>query len=111
MIAKLPEWSPKSPNWLSKIMPAWRYHQDFAKFPLNHHYNDALIVLGGGVGTSVSERCHLHEDQAQDVLDRPVVEKTATSRAALDAHPSTSPFGVVQRTRKLDYSGMEPGRL
>ncbi|GFS56021.1 transposable element Tcb1 transposase [Trichonephila clavipes] len=26
-----------------------------------------------------SERCHLHEDQAQDALDRPVVEKTATS--------------------------------
>ncbi|GFW96121.1 transposable element Tcb2 transposase [Trichonephila clavipes] len=24
----------------------------------------------GGVGTSGSERCHLHEDQAQDVLDR-----------------------------------------
>ncbi|GFY14135.1 uncharacterized protein TNCV_3613241 [Trichonephila clavipes] len=33
----------------------------------------------GGVGTSGSERCHLHEDQAQDTLDRPVVEKTTTS--------------------------------
>ncbi|GFV13360.1 uncharacterized protein TNCV_3615611 [Trichonephila clavipes] len=31
--------------------------------------------------------------------------------AALDAHPSTPPFGVVPRTRKLDCSGMEPGRL
>ncbi|GFW46668.1 transposable element Tcb1 transposase [Trichonephila clavipes] len=31
------------------------------------------------VGTSGSERCYLHEDQAQDALDRPVVEKTATS--------------------------------
>ncbi|GFX47681.1 uncharacterized protein TNCV_699351 [Trichonephila clavipes] len=31
--------------------------------------------------------------------------------AALDAHPSTSPFGVVPRARKLDCSGMEPGRL
>ncbi|GFS67459.1 hypothetical protein TNCV_1610381 [Trichonephila clavipes] len=30
------------------------------------------------VGTSGSERYHLHEDQAQDALDRPVVEKTAT---------------------------------
>ncbi|GFW49888.1 transposable element Tcb1 transposase [Trichonephila clavipes] len=30
---------------------------------------------------SGSERCHLHEDQAQDALDRPVVEKTATSGA------------------------------
>ncbi|GFV62488.1 transposable element Tcb1 transposase [Trichonephila clavipes] len=33
------------------------------------------------VGTSVSERCHLHEDQAQDAIDRPVVEKTVTPRA------------------------------
>ncbi|GFS52548.1 hypothetical protein TNCV_4851921 [Trichonephila clavipes] len=32
-----------------------------------------------GVGTSGSERCHLHEDQAQDALDRPVVQNTATS--------------------------------
>ncbi|GFU42089.1 hypothetical protein TNCV_3197441 [Trichonephila clavipes] len=39
----------------------------------------ALIVLVGGVGTSGSERCHLHEDQTQDSLDRPVVAKTATS--------------------------------
>ncbi|GFV03285.1 hypothetical protein TNCV_4018821 [Trichonephila clavipes] len=31
--------------------------------------------------------------------------------AALDAHPSTPPFGVVPRSRKLDCSGMEPGRL
>ncbi|GFV30262.1 uncharacterized protein TNCV_97371 [Trichonephila clavipes] len=30
-------------------------------------------------GTNGSERCHLHEEQAQDALDRPVVEKTATS--------------------------------
>ncbi|GFX54199.1 transposable element Tcb1 transposase [Trichonephila clavipes] len=39
----------------------------------------ALIVLGGGVETSGSERCYLHDDQAQDALDRPVVKKTATS--------------------------------
>ncbi|GFW01184.1 transposable element Tcb1 transposase [Trichonephila clavipes] len=31
------------------------------------------------VVTSGSERYHLHENQAQDALDRPVVEKTATS--------------------------------
>ncbi|GFS47167.1 uncharacterized protein TNCV_2053381 [Trichonephila clavipes] len=31
------------------------------------------------IGTSGSERCHLHDDQLQDALDRPVVEKTATS--------------------------------
>ncbi|GFW91190.1 transposable element Tcb2 transposase [Trichonephila clavipes] len=34
------------------------------------------------VEISGSERCHLHEDQAQDTLDRPVVKKTATSGAA-----------------------------
>ncbi|GFY14054.1 hypothetical protein TNCV_3274861 [Trichonephila clavipes] len=31
--------------------------------------------------------------------------------AALDAHPSTPPFGVVPRTGKLYCSGMEPGCL
>ncbi|GFV77625.1 transposable element Tcb2 transposase [Trichonephila clavipes] len=31
--------------------------------------------------------------------------------AGLDAHPSTPPFGVVPRKRKLDYSGMKPTRL
>ncbi|GFW13538.1 hypothetical protein TNCV_1210041 [Trichonephila clavipes] len=29
----------KSPNWSPKITPTWLYRQDFAKFPLNHHYN------------------------------------------------------------------------
>ncbi|GFV41653.1 hypothetical protein TNCV_3628041 [Trichonephila clavipes] len=33
---------------------------------------------GGGVGTSGSEGCHLHEDQAHDALNRPVIEKTST---------------------------------
>ncbi|GFU59017.1 transposable element Tcb2 transposase [Trichonephila clavipes] len=33
----------------------------------------------GGIGTSGSEICHLHEDQTQDALDRPVVEKTTIS--------------------------------
>ncbi|GFV75840.1 transposable element Tcb2 transposase [Trichonephila clavipes] len=32
--------------------------------------------LIASVGTSGSKRCHVHEDQAQDALDRPVVEKT-----------------------------------
>ncbi|GFU02490.1 hypothetical protein TNCV_620761 [Trichonephila clavipes] len=34
-------------------------------------------------GTSGSERCHLHNDNAQDALDRPVVEKTTTSQLKL----------------------------
>ncbi|GFU17533.1 transposable element Tcb2 transposase [Trichonephila clavipes] len=33
------------------------------------------------------------------------------SRCQLRVLPLTSPFGVVPRTRKLDCSGMEPGRL
>ncbi|GFV40145.1 transposable element Tcb1 transposase [Trichonephila clavipes] len=33
----------------------------------------------GSFGTSRPEGCHLHEDQAQDAPDRPVVEKPATS--------------------------------
>ncbi|GFU56301.1 uncharacterized protein TNCV_582351 [Trichonephila clavipes] len=32
-----------------------------------------------GDGTRGSERCHLHEDQARDIFDRSVIEKTATS--------------------------------
>ncbi|GFV70058.1 transposable element Tcb1 transposase [Trichonephila clavipes] len=31
------------------------------------------------VGASESEICHLHEDQAQNTLDRLVIEKTTTS--------------------------------
>ncbi|GFX27331.1 uncharacterized protein TNCV_3341431 [Trichonephila clavipes] len=37
-----------------------------------------VLIPFGGVGTSGSERCHLHEDQAQNALDKPVVEKTTT---------------------------------
>ncbi|GFU10982.1 transposable element Tcb2 transposase [Trichonephila clavipes] len=33
---------------------------------------------------SGSETCHFHEDQAQDTLDRPVVEKTGTSLSSED---------------------------
>ncbi|GFU10328.1 transposable element Tcb1 transposase [Trichonephila clavipes] len=50
-----------------------------------------------GVGTNRSERCHLHEDQAQDALNRPVVEKpphrkkcTCTANYFIGHHPGTS---------------------
>ncbi|GFX00883.1 transposable element Tcb2 transposase [Trichonephila clavipes] len=48
----------------------------------------------GGVRTNRSERCHLYEDQAQDALDRPVVEKTATTQTRtancfIGRHPGT----------------------
>ncbi|GFT06979.1 transposable element Tcb1 transposase [Trichonephila clavipes] len=42
-------------------------------------YKTGNQSLFEGVETSGSERCHLHEDQAHDALDRPVVKKTATS--------------------------------
>ncbi|GFT12291.1 hypothetical protein TNCV_4005471 [Trichonephila clavipes] len=37
---KSPNWPP---TWSPKMMPTWLYHQDFAKFLLNRHYN----VRGG----------------------------------------------------------------
>ncbi|GFV16216.1 hypothetical protein TNCV_3379801 [Trichonephila clavipes] len=37
------------------------------------------FLWNGSVGTSESERSHLHEGQAQDAFHKPVVEKTATS--------------------------------
>ncbi|GFV69293.1 transposable element Tcb1 transposase [Trichonephila clavipes] len=46
-----------------------------------------------------SARCHLHEDQAQDALDRPVVEKTATS-AAIQAQVAHS-LGVPVSSRTI----------
>ncbi|GFV58311.1 transposable element Tcb1 transposase [Trichonephila clavipes] len=86
--------------------------------------------------TSESERCYLHEDQAQVTLDSPVVKKTATSSemhaystcvfsnhtkrldeehfgsgAALDTYRSKPPFGVVPRPSKLNCSGMDTCRL
>ncbi|GFW83637.1 uncharacterized protein TNCV_2204861 [Trichonephila clavipes] len=76
-----------------------------AKRVANQLSHSDLIVLGG-VGISESERCHLHEDHAQDAFDRLVVKKTPhrtpesprnigrrLAVCALDAHPSTSPFG------------------
>ncbi|GFT72959.1 hypothetical protein TNCV_1976631 [Trichonephila clavipes] len=36
MSAVSPKWSL---NWSPKMTPTWLYPQDFAKFPLNHHYN------------------------------------------------------------------------
>ncbi|GFX67987.1 transposable element Tcb1 transposase [Trichonephila clavipes] len=52
----------------------------------------------GGIGTSGSERSHLHKDQAQDALDRPVIEKTATSRLAEGDYGSRRPLRVLPLT-------------
>ncbi|GFT16508.1 transposable element Tcb1 transposase [Trichonephila clavipes] len=48
--------------------------------------------------TSGSEICHLHEDQAQDALDRPVVEKTTTSCLAEGHLGSRRPLRVLPLT-------------
>ncbi|GFW41321.1 HTH_Tnp_Tc3_2 domain-containing protein [Trichonephila clavipes] len=58
------------------------------------------------LGSSVSSR----------TIRRRMAEKHLGSRRplrvlALDAHPSTPPFGLVPLTRKLDCSRMEPGHL
>ncbi|GFW62305.1 hypothetical protein TNCV_289791 [Trichonephila clavipes] len=68
-----------------KRMSTWLHRHDFAKFSLNRQCNDAL--------------------------DRPVDKKIPDRKNALDAHTSTPSFGVMPLTRKLDCSGMEPGRL
>ncbi|GFW88871.1 transposable element Tcb1 transposase [Trichonephila clavipes] len=47
------------------------------------------------VVSSRSEKCHLHEDQAQDVLDRPVIEKTTTLRLAELPLESQHPLRVL----------------
>ncbi|GFS71283.1 uncharacterized protein TNCV_5050321 [Trichonephila clavipes] len=49
-----PKWSPKSPNWLPKMMPTWLYRQDFAKFSLNRHYNRGPMHL-----KSIKAQCPL----------------------------------------------------
>ncbi|GFU95001.1 transposable element Tcb1 transposase [Trichonephila clavipes] len=43
-------------------------------------------------------QCHLHEDLAQDALDRPVIEKTATSRLAEGHSGSWRPLRVLPLT-------------
>ncbi|GFU96627.1 transposable element Tcb2 transposase [Trichonephila clavipes] len=60
----------------------------------NHRRLRPQWWMNGGVGTSESERCHLHEDQAQDVLYRPVVRNArvnpTTSSSAIQAHVAPS---------------------
>ncbi|GFV68012.1 transposable element Tcb1 transposase [Trichonephila clavipes] len=65
------------------------------------------------VGTSGSERYHLHEDQAQDALDRPVVKKTTISQEMhayrhcfIGRHPGTGHLG--SRRRPLRRSTLTP---
>ncbi|GFT92080.1 hypothetical protein TNCV_1440881 [Trichonephila clavipes] len=36
----------KSSTWPFKKMPTWLYHQNFAMFSLNHHYNEDAFLRG-----------------------------------------------------------------
>ncbi|GFV28288.1 HTH_Tnp_Tc3_2 domain-containing protein [Trichonephila clavipes] len=76
-----------------------RDHQLLHRQPSSHNVAPSL-------GTPVSSR----------TIRRLLAEGRLGSRrplrgAALDAHPSTPPFGVVPRARKLDCSEMEPSCL
>ncbi|GFX66801.1 hypothetical protein TNCV_3048991 [Trichonephila clavipes] len=39
MVSTLPKWSPMSLKWSPKMIKLCFYRQDFAKFPLNRHFN------------------------------------------------------------------------
>ncbi|GFU57108.1 hypothetical protein TNCV_1779711 [Trichonephila clavipes] len=67
-----------------------------------------------GESCSFQACCHGDENIGAPVSSRTIRRPLAEGHlgcAALDTHPSTPPFGVVPHTRKLDCSGMEPGRL
>ncbi|GFU50595.1 uncharacterized protein TNCV_4884531 [Trichonephila clavipes] len=58
--------------------------------------------LGAPVPSRTIRRCL---DKGHLVIAAPIIWTT------LDAYPTTHPFGVVPRTRKLESSKMEPGSL
>ncbi|GFU85874.1 transposable element Tc3 transposase [Trichonephila clavipes] len=64
------------PQMLEKVIENWTSRLDYIRASRGSLMPEIILKC---VGTSGSERCHLHEDQAQTVLDTPVVEKTATS--------------------------------
>ncbi|GFX85546.1 transposable element Tcb1 transposase [Trichonephila clavipes] len=71
-------------------------HQSFFTQGIYHVVDrwDTCFNLQGGVGTCGFERCHLHEDQARNALDRPVVKKTAPSCLDEGHLGSWCPFNV-----------------
>ncbi|GFW64588.1 hypothetical protein TNCV_3514101 [Trichonephila clavipes] len=75
-----PKWSPKSPNWPPKMKPAWLYHQDFAKFSLNHHYNDSNLHVPASLLDLVGNNLPFRPQRTQEER----LEKNAMS-------PSQSP--------------------
>ncbi|GFW88641.1 HTH_Tnp_Tc3_2 domain-containing protein [Trichonephila clavipes] len=83
---------------------------------------DRPIVRNARVQTTASSAAI--QAQVEPLLGAPEFSRTIRRRLAeghlgsrhtlrvlpLTPSPSTPPFGVVLRTRKLDFSGMEPGR-
>ncbi|GFX14630.1 hypothetical protein TNCV_4016281 [Trichonephila clavipes] len=66
---------PNSSTWSPKMMPTWLYHQDFAKFSLNRHYNEAKtrhrVSLVSAHVTTLEEDLKqqpLCQDSPKDVL-------------------------------------------
>ncbi|GFV00592.1 transposable element Tcb1 transposase [Trichonephila clavipes] len=61
-------------------------------------WSDRRVASQLGRFDCVVRRCHLHEDQAQYALDRPVVEKTTTSRPL-----RVLPLKPTNRRLRLDW--------
>ncbi|GFS90068.1 transposable element Tcb2 transposase [Trichonephila clavipes] len=66
------------PQMLEKVIENWTSRLDYIRVSRGSPMPEIIFEI---VGISGSERCHLHEDQAQDAIDRPVVEKITTSGA------------------------------
>ncbi|GFS48193.1 hypothetical protein TNCV_2296031 [Trichonephila clavipes] len=62
------------------------------------HTEYVLVKSMGGIWTSGQKRRRTHGDQAQDILDRPVIEKTVTS---YDTHAQSQlPHWLLSRQRQ-----------
>ncbi|GFW93793.1 uncharacterized protein TNCV_4220741 [Trichonephila clavipes] len=71
---------------------------------------NCFIGCHPGTGSSFTGALCLLEPYESDLLKDIGVAAPITCDT-LDAHPSTPSFETVPRTRKLNCSGMEPGRL
>ncbi|GFU59489.1 HTH_Tnp_Tc3_2 domain-containing protein [Trichonephila clavipes] len=63
----------------------------------NNTVNVVLQTVKRGVGTSGSERCHLLESQAQDALDRPVIEEDCHIVRNARVQPTASSAAILAR--------------
>ncbi|GFY03986.1 uncharacterized protein TNCV_1197651 [Trichonephila clavipes] len=63
-----------------------------------------------GTGTTFIRSPCVFSNHAKEPGWRTIGIVAPITSSALDVHPSTPPFGVVPRTRKLDCHGMKPAR-